>query len=156
MRLIFLIFPNVLGPIDIFVFPFFAPIKAVSGLFHLLGRKANFLGEMVAPCLEQLAVPIENGDTRIGRTRGNKNAVFAVDDDAAAQTVFHARRQFAPVLHRFVFIFAAPDGHFRVSSARAQQVRRRARRGRCSSGDEITAGETIRKEYSFVCIGSVA
>src|SRR5262249_58050295 len=134
---------SVLGPVQVLVVAFLAPVKAVGRGEHLVGvLVADAGGERLAPGLQQLTVLVEDGDAGVGRARANVHPVLGIDDHAAAVAVLHAARQLAPLLVQGVGEFAGPILHrglLRVGGEGAA-VRQPGRAGGAGPVEEVAAG----------------
>src|SRR5713226_8802656 len=81
----------------------------MGGVGYLVNRQADLLGELVAPGFQQCAIAIKNGHAGLRRARRDVYAILGIDNDAAAEAVFHPGRQLAPAFDPFVSMVAAAN-----------------------------------------------
>ena len=144
---------DVLGPVDVFFAVFLAKIKAMRGGDDLFGCVTDAIREVLAPGLEDFAFAVENGNARIRRARGEIDAILGIDNHAAAETVFHALGQFAPILNGFVGVITAADADGRFFFVGSAERGQSGKGGGSEAGGfhEVAAGEPLGKEI-FFCV----
>ena len=100
-------------------------------------------------------MPIKHRDGRIGRTRGDIDAILGIDDDAAAQAELHSCRELAPVFDQFVRVGPAADARRGLGFRGPAQLGHSQADSRGTGPfDEVTPGKAMREKI-FVNIHNV-